>query len=78
MTTVDPNLLRDAAIKQGEYMIWKHDKGCSKCGLARAKKCAHGKGGVANWYAWSKGEKTCYRHLKEPYKPDYDSLPVLE
>ena len=78
MTTIDPNLLREVAIKQGGYMIWKHDKGCAKCKWARAKKCIHGKGGVANWYAWSKGDHTCYRQLKEPYKPDFDSLPVLE
>lgn len=78
MTTVDPNLLRDVAIKQGEYMIWKHDKKCSTCKLARAKKCAHGKGGVANWYAWTKGDHNCPRQLKPPYKPDYDELPVLD
>lgn len=78
MTTVDPNLLREVAIKQGGYMIWKHDKGCAKCKWARAKKCIHGKGGVANWYAWSKGDHTCFRQLHNEYKPDYDTAPVLE
>lgn len=78
MTTVDPGLLRSVAVQQGLYMIWKHDKGCSKCKLARAKKCVHGKGGVANWYAWSKGDHTCFRQLHDEYKPDFDSLPELD
>lgn len=78
LTSVDPNMLREVAINQGQYMIWKHDRGCSKCTLARKKKCAHGKGGVANWYAWSKGDHICPRQLKPPYKPDFDSLPILE
>ena len=78
MTTADPNLLREVAIKQGQYMTWKHDRGCSKCKLAKSQKCKHGKVGVANWYAWSKGDHTCFRQLKPPYKPDYDELPVLD
>lgn len=78
MTSVDPNLLREVAIKQGQYLIWKHDKGCSKCNLARNKKCKHGKGGAANWFAWDHGDHTCYRQLKEPYKPDYNELPTLD
>lgn len=78
MTTVDPNLLRNVAVQQGSYLIWKHDRGCSKCKYARSKKCIHGKGWAANWYAWSKGDHTCYRQLKEPYKPDYNELPTLD
>lgn len=78
LTTVSPDLLRDAAIQQGRYMIWKHDRCCKKCKYARAKKCIHGKGGVANWYAWSKGDHTCYKKLNEPYRPDFDELPELE
>ena len=78
MTAVDPQFLKQIAATQGTYLIWTHGKGCSKCSFARAQKCKHGKGGVANWYAWGKGDHTCFRQLKEPYKPDPDSLPVLE
>ena len=78
LTEVDPTLLRQVAAKQGNYMIWKHDKGCSKCKWARNKKCIHGKGGVANWYAWSRGDHTCYRQLHDENRPDYDSLPTLD
>ena len=63
MTSVDPNLLREVAIKQGQYMMWKSERGCSKCKLAKSQKCKHGKGGVANWYAWSKGDHRCQRQL---------------
>lgn len=63
LTSVDPNLLREVAIQQGQYMMWKSDRGCSKCKLARSGKCNHGKGGVANWYAWSKGDHCCPRKL---------------
>lgn len=59
MTTVRGEIVLDAAIKQGKYLVWKHDRGCSHCKYARNKQCNHGKGGAANWYAWSKGERTC-------------------
>lgn len=59
MTNVRGDLLVDAAIKQGKYLVWKHDRGCSKCKYAKNKTCLHGKGGAANWYAWDKGERNC-------------------
>ena len=77
LTSVDPNLLREVSIQQGQYMMWKSDRGCSKCKLARSGKCNHGKGGVANWYAWSKGDHCCPRQLswkdrKTPNGTDQD------
>lgn len=59
MTTVRGEIVLDAAIKQGKYLVWKHDRGCSHCKYARNKQCKHGKGGAANWYAWYNGDKTC-------------------
>lgn len=59
MTTVRGEIVLDAAIKQGKYLVWKHDRGCSHCKYARNKQCDHGKGGAANWYAWYNGDKTC-------------------
>lgn len=77
LTKVDPGLIMDAAIKQGHYMVWKHDRGCSKCKYARSKKCPHGKSGAANWYAWSKGERTCIYTDKtvRANKPDVAEMP---
>ena len=59
MTTVRGEIVLDAAIKQGKYLVWKHDRGCSHCKYARNKQCNHGKGGAANWYAWDKGDRNC-------------------
>lgn len=59
LTEIRSEILVDAAIKQGHYLAWKHDRGCSRCKFAKNKKCIHGKGGAANWYEWSKGNKTC-------------------
>ena len=58
-TSVDGEILTNAAIQQGHYLVWKHDRGCSRCKFAKSRKCAHGQGGASNWYAWSKGERTC-------------------
>ena len=69
LTSVDPNLLREVAIQQGQYMMWKSDRGCSKCKLGRSGKCDHGKGGVANWYAWSKGDHRCQFQLNYKHRP---------
>ena len=66
MTTVRGEIVLDAAIKQGKYLVWKHDRGCSHCKYARNKQCNHGKGGAANWYAWYNGDKTCL--LYKSYK----------
>ncbi len=59
MTNVQGSLLMDAAIKQGKYLVWKHDRGCSRCRYKRSTSCHHGKGGASNWYAWDKGDKNC-------------------
>lgn len=69
LTSVDPNLLREVAIQQGQYTMWKHERGCSRCKLARSGKCDHGKGGVANWYAWSKGDHRCPYQLSYKHSP---------
>lgn len=74
MTAVSSEIVLDAAIKQGKYLVWKHDRGCSGCKYARNKKCIHGKGGAANWYAWSKGERTCLMTNKKQ-KPDLSEMP---
>ena len=74
MTAVSSEIVLDAAIKQGKYLVWKHDRGCSGCKYARNKKCIHGKGGAANWYAWSKGERTCLLTNKKK-KPDLSEMP---
>lgn len=78
LTNVDPKLLRDAAITQGNYLVWRHDKGCATCSYAKRRKCVHGIRGASNWYAWSHGNHTCYRQLKGKRKPDIDSLPDIE
>lgn len=59
MTSVSGDLVLNAAIKQGKYLVWKHDRGCSHCKYARNKSCKHGVGGAVNWYAWEKGERNC-------------------
>ncbi len=74
MTAVSSEIVLDAAIKQGKYLVWKHDRGCSGCKYARNKKCKHGKGGAANWYGWSKGERTCLLTNKKK-KPDLSEMP---
>ena len=68
MTTVSSEIVLDAAIKQGKYLVWKHDRGCRHCKYARNKSCAHGKGGAANWYAWYNGDKTCLLYKSEKAK----------
>ena len=60
MTTVSGEIVLDAAIKQGKYLVWKHDRGCSRCKYAKNKQCKHGKGGAANWYSWDKGDRNCF------------------
>lgn len=74
MTAVSSEIVLDAAIKQGKYLVWKHDRGCSGCKYARNKKCIHGKGGAANWYGWSKGERNCLLTNKKK-KPDLSEMP---
>lgn len=68
MTAVSSEIVLDAAIKQGKYLVWKHDRGCRHCKYARNKSCAHGKGGAANWYAWYNGDKTCLLYKSEKAK----------
>lgn len=75
LTNVDPKILRDAAVLQGNYMIWRHDKGCRNCTYAKRGKCVHGVKGALNWYDWSHGNHTCYRQLRGNKKPDVESLP---
>lgn len=76
-TSVDGEVLTNAAIQQGHYLVWKHDRGCSRCKFAKSRKCAHGQGGAGNWYAWSKGERTCMYTDKQirKNKPNVDELP---
>jgi hypothetical protein len=76
-TSVDGEILTNAAIQQGHYLVWKHDRGCSRCKFAKSRKCAHGQGGAGNWYAWSKGERTCMYTDKQirKNKPNVDELP---
>ena len=68
MTTVNGEIVLDAAIKQGKYLVWKHDRGCSRCKYAKNKQCKHGKGGAANWYAWYNGDKTCLLYKSDKAK----------
>ena len=68
MTTVRGEIVLDAAIKQGKYLVWKHDRGCRHCKYARNKQCNHGKGGAANWYAWYNGDKTCLLYKSDKAK----------
>lgn len=68
LTTVSSETVLDAAIKQGKYLVWKHDRGCRHCKYARNKSCAHGKGGAANWYAWYNGDKTCLLYKSDKAK----------
>ncbi len=65
MTNVRGDLLVDAAIKQGKYLVWKRDRGCSRCKYAKNKACPHGKGGSENWYAWDKGDRNCFFYKRK-------------
>jgi hypothetical protein len=73
-TSVPGKILLDAAIQQGHYLTWKHDRGCAKCKYGRNRKCRHGQGGVANWNEWSKGGRTCLLTNKKQ-KPDLSEMP---
>ena len=74
MTTVRGEIVLDAAIKQGKYLVWKHDRGCRHCKYARNKQCKHGKGGAANWYAWDKGDRSCFWYQRKNIKAERAEL----
>lgn len=74
MTTVSGEIVLDAAIKQGKYLVWKHDRGCSRCKYAKNKQCKHGKGGAANWYAWDKGDRNCFWYQRKNIKAERAEL----
>ena len=74
MTTVRGEIVLDAAIKQGKYLVWKHDRGCSRCKYAKNKQCKHGKGGAANWYAWDKGDRNCFWYQRKNIKAERAEL----
>ena len=74
MTTVNGEIVLDAAIKQGKYLVWKHDRGCSRCKYAKNKQCKHGKGGAANWYAWDKGDRNCFWYQRKNIKAERAEL----
>ena len=74
MTTVRGEIVLDAAIKQGKYLVWKHDRGCGRCKYAKNKQCKHGKGGAANWYAWDKGDRNCFWYQRKNIKAERAEL----
>ena len=74
MTMVSGEIVLDAAIKQGKYLVWKHDRGCSRCKYAKNKQCKHGKGGAANWYAWDKGDRNCFWYQRKNIKAERAEL----
>lgn len=74
MTAVSGEIVLDAAIKQGKYLVWKHDRGCNRCKYAKNKQCKHGKGGAANWYAWDKGDRNCFWYQRKNIKAERAEL----
>ena len=74
MTTARGEIVLDAAIKQGKYLVWKHDRGCNRCKYAKNKQCKHGKGGSANWYAWDKGDRNCFWYQRKNIKAERAEL----